>query len=140
MATNLHKSNSVSQKILVQHDIQKIVTLFATIQNIHIKGVVGVYGGEGAPKEWVTVEDIVRALPRPKLKKPEIRNFCEYQAKRGNLEKRVGKDKFVRQAEAEYRVSREGLKILAVFQGDEFQNIRNMYGWSRQMAKSDESS
>ena len=29
---------------MVQHDIQKIVTLFATIQNIHIKGVVGVYG------------------------------------------------------------------------------------------------
>ena len=140
MATNLHKSNSVSQKILVQHDIQKIVTLFATIQNIHIKGVVGVYGEEGAAKEWVTVEDIVRAMPRPKLKKPEIRDFCEYQAERGNLEKRVGKDKFVRQAEAEYKGSREGLKILAVFQGEEFQNIRNMYGWSRHTAKSDESS
>ena len=49
-------------------------------------------------------------MPRPKLKKPEIRDFCEYQAERGNLEKRVGKDKFVRQAEAEYKVSREGLK------------------------------
>ena len=79
-------------------------------------------------------------MPRPKLNKPEIRNFCEYQAERGNLEKRVGKDKFVRQAEAEYKVSREGLKILAVFQGEEFQNIRSLYGWSRQMAKSDESS
>ena len=65
-----------------------------------------------------------RNMPRPKLKKPEIRDFCEYQAKRGNLEKRVGKEKFVRQAEAEYKVSREGLKILAVFQGEEFQNIR----------------
>ena len=125
---------------MVRQDIHTIEVLFATIQGIHIKGVVGVYGEEGSPKEWVTVEDIVRKMPRPKLKKPEIRHFCEYQAKRGNLEKRVGKDKFVRQAEAEYKVSREGLKILAVFQGDEFQNIRNMYGWSRQMAKSDESS
>ena len=75
-----------------------------------------------------------------KLKKPEIRDFCEFQTKRGNLEKRVGKDKFVRQAEAEYKVSREGLKILAVFQGEEFQNIRSMYGWNRSMAKPDKSS
>ena len=125
---------------MVRQDIHTIEVLFSTIQSIHIKGVVGVYGEEGAPKEWVTVEDIVRAMPRPKLKKPEIRDFCEYQAERGNLEKRVGKDKFVRQAEAEYQVSRGGLKIIAVFQGEEFQNIRNMYGWSRQMAKSDESS
>ena len=125
---------------MVRQDIHTIEVLFSTIQSIHIKGVVGVYGEEGAPKEWVTQEDIVRNMPRPKLKKPEIRDFCEYQAKRGWLEKRVGKEKFVRQAEAEYKVSREGLKILAVFQGEEFQNIRNMYGWSRQMAKSDESS
>ena len=125
---------------MVQHDIHRISILFTTIQSINIKGVAGIYGEEGAPKEWVTVEDIVRAMPRPKLKKPEIRDFCEYQAERGNLEKRVGKDKFVRQAEAEYKVSREGLKILAVFQGEEFQSIRDMYGWSRQMAKSDESS
>ena len=122
---------------MVRQDIHTIEILFATIKGIHIKGVIGVYGEEGAPKEWVTVEDIVRAMPRPKLKKPEIRNFCEYQAERGNLEKRVGKDKFVRQAEAEYKVSREGLKILAVFQGEEeiVQNIRNMYGWSRHTAK-----
>jgi len=125
---------------LVQHDIQKIVTLFATIQNIHIKGVVGVYGEEGAAKEWVTVEDIVRAMPRPKLKKPEIRDFCEYQAERGNLEKRVGKDKFVRQAQAEYKVSRKGLGVLAVFKGDSFQDVRSMFGWNRSMAKPDESS
>ena len=125
---------------MVRQDIHTIEVLFSTIQSIHIKGVVGVYGEEGAPKEWVTQEDIVRNMPRPKLKKPEIRDFCEYQARRGNLEKRVGKEKFVRQAEAEYKVSREGLKILAVFQGEEFQNIRNMYGWSRQMAKSNESS
>ena len=122
---------------MVRQDIHTIEVLFSTIQSIHIKGVVGVYGEEGAPKEWVTVEDIVRAMPRPKLKKPEIRDFCEYQAERGNLEKRVGKDKFVRQAEAEYKVSREGLKILAVFQGEEeiVQNIRKMYGWSRHTAK-----
>ena len=125
---------------MVRQDIHTIEVLFSTIQSIHIKGVVGVYGEEGAPKEWVTVEDIVRGMPRPKLKKPEIRDFCEFQTKRGNLEKRVGKDKFVRQAGAEYQVSRGGLKILAVFQGEEFQNIRNMYGWSRQMAKSNESS
>ena len=125
---------------MVRQDIHTIEVLFSTIQSIHIKGVVGVYGEEGAPKEWVTQEDIVRNMPRPKLKKPEIRDFCEYQAKRGNLEKRVGKEKFVRQAEAEYKVSREGLKILAVFQGEEFQNIRSMYSWSRQMTKSDESS
>ena len=117
---------------MVRQDIHTIEILFATIKGIHIKGVVGVYGDEGAPKEWITVEDIVRAMPRPKLKKPEIRNFCEYQAKRGNLEKRVGKDKFVRQAEAEYKVSREGLKLIAIFQGGE---IRDMYGWSRQMTK-----
>ena len=125
---------------MVRRDIHTIEVLFATIQSIHIKGVIGVYGEEGAPKEWVTVADINRNLPRPKLNKSEIRNFCEYQAKRGNLEKRVGKDRFVRQAEAEYKVSREGLKILAIFQGEEFQSIRDMYGWSRQRAKSDESS
>ena len=120
---------------MVRQDIHTIEVLFATIQGIHIKGVVGVYGEEGAPKEWVTVEDIVRAMPRPKLKKPEIRDFCEYQAERGNLEKRVGKDKFVRQAVAEYKVSREGLKLIAVFQGNDLKNIRDMYGWSRQMTK-----
>ena len=125
---------------MVRQDIHTIEILFATIKGIHIKGVVGIYGEEGAPKEWVTVEDIVRGMPRPKLRQSVIRDFCEFQTKIGNLEKRVGKDKFVRQAEAEYKVSREGLKILAVFQGDEFQNIRNMYGWSRQMAKSNESS
>ena len=120
---------------MVRQDIHTIEILFATIQGIHIKGVIGVYGEEGAPKEWVTVEDMVRHMPRPKLKKPEIRNFCEYQAERGNLEKRVGKDKFVRQAVAEYKVSREGLKLIAVFQGNDLKNIRDMYGWSRQMTK-----
>jgi hypothetical protein len=100
-----------------------------------MKGVIGQYGEEGAKKDWVTVEDILRAMPRPKLNKPEIRDFCEYQAERGNLGKQVGKDKFVRQAEAEYQVSREGLKLLVVFQSDELKNIRNMYGWSRQLAK-----
>ena len=112
-----------------------------TIQNIHIKGVIGPYGEAEPQKEWVTVEDILRNMPRPKLKKPEIRDFCEYQTERGNLEKRVGKDKFVRQAGAEYKVSIEGLKLLAVFRGDEFKNIRDMYSWSRQMIKkSDEDS
>ena len=125
---------------MVRQDIHTIEVLFSTIQSIHIKGVVGVYGEEGAPKEWVTVEDIVRAMPRPKLKKPEIRDFCEYQAERGNLEKRVGKDKFVRQAQAEYKVSRKGLGVLAVFKGDSFQDVRSMYGWNRSMAKPDESS
>ena len=120
---------------MVRQDNDTIEVLFVTIQSIHIKGVVGQYGEEGAKKEWVTVEDILRGMPRPKLKKPEIRDFCEYQAKLGNLEKRVGKDKFVRQAEAEYRVSREGLKLLAAFRGDELKNIRDMYGWSRQMTK-----
>ena len=120
---------------MVRQDNDTIEVLFVTIQSIHIKGVVGQYGEEGAKKEWVTVEDILRGMPRPKLKKPEIRDFCEYQAKLGNLEKRVGKDKFVRQAEAEYRVSREGLKLIAVFQGNDLKNIRDMYGWSRQMTK-----
>jgi hypothetical protein len=100
-----------------------------------MKGVIGQYGEEGASKDWVTVEDILRAMPRPKLNKPEIRDFCEYQAERGNLGKQVGKDKFVRQAEAEYKVSREGLKLIAVFQGNDLKNIRDMYGWSRQLAK-----
>ena len=126
---------------MVRQDNDTIEVLFVTIQSIHIKGVVGQYGEEGAKKEWVTVEDILRAMPRPKLNKPEIRNFCEYQAERGNLDKQVGKDKFVRQAEAEYKVSREGLKLLAAFQGDELKNIRDMYAWSRQLAKkSDEDS
>ena len=125
---------------MVRQDIHTIEVLFSTIQSIHIKGVVGVYGEEGAPKEWVTQEDIVRNMPRPKLKKPEIRDFCEYQAKRGNLEKRVGKDKFVRQAQAEYKVSRKGLGVLAVFKGDSFQDVRSMFGWSRSMAKPDKSS
>ena len=120
---------------MVRHDIHIIEILFATIQSIHVKGVIGPYGEEGASKEWITVEDILRGMPRPKLKKPEIRDFCEYQTKLGNLEKRVGKDKFVRQAGAEYKVSREGLKLIAVFQGNDLKNIRDMYGWSRQMTK-----
>ena len=120
---------------MVRPDIETIKVLFATIQSIHMKGVIGQYGEEGAKKDWVTVEDILRAMPRPKLNKPEIRDFCEYQAERGNLGKQIGKDKFVRQAEAEYQVSREGLKLLVVFQSDELKNIRNMYGWSRQLAK-----
>jgi len=120
---------------LVRSDIDTIQTLFQTIQSIHLKGVIGTYGEEGAKKEWVTVLDILRNMPRPKLKQPEIRNFCEYQVSRGNLDKQVGKDKHVRQAEAEYKMSKSGLIFLQIFQSHEFSQTRDMMSWSRQQAK-----
>ena len=83
---------------LVRSDIETIQILFSTIKSIHLKGVVGPYGEQGVVKDWVTVADIQRGMERPKLKQPEIRNFCEYQVKRGNLESRTGKDKFVTMA------------------------------------------
>jgi hypothetical protein len=116
-------------------DIDTIQTLFLTIQNIHLKGVIGTYGEAGAKKEWVTVTDILRNMPRPKLKQPEIRNFCEYQSSRGNLVKQIGKDTHVRQAEAEYKMSNNGLKILQIYHGDEFSQTRDMMSWSRQQTK-----
>ncbi len=121
---------------LVRSDIETIQILFSTIKSIHLKGVVGPYGEQGVVKDWVTVADIQRGMERPKLKQPEIRNFCEYQVKRGNLESRTGKDKFVTMADAEYRITQQGEQILATFKSDEFQKTRDMVSWSRQMAKS----
>ena len=120
---------------MVRSDIDTILTIFETIRSIHVKGVIGTYGEDGAKKEWVTVLDILRNMPRPKLKQPEIRNFCEYQVNRGNLDKQVGKDKHVRQADAEYKISKAGLTMLNIFQSQEFSQTRDMMSWSRQQAK-----
>ena len=112
---------------MVIPDLQQITRIFLLIQNIHLHGFIH----ENIPKEWVTVEDLYRKIERPKLPKDELRDFCEYQASLGNLEKRTGRDKEVRQASAEYKVSEKGLGILAVYNSTKFEDIKNMFTWSR---------
>ena len=120
---------------MVRQDNKTIEILFVTIQNIRIKGLVGEFSQEGVKKNWVTVEDIWRDMPRPQLNKPEIRDFCEFQVKLGNLEKREGKKTGVRQAEAEYKLSQQGETVLLAYGSVNFANIRNMFEWHRSMAK-----
>jgi len=60
------------------------------------------------------------------LKKP-----LEYNKIVINVPTGLLKDKEVRQASAEYKVSQQGLRTLAVFNSTEFQDIKNMITWSR---------
>jgi len=96
---------------VVKSDIQQVLDLFSVMQNIQMHGVVG----EDVPLEWVSVEQIYREMPHPKMTKDKLRYFCEYQYDIGNLEKRTGKEKDTRQAKAEYSVSIEGKNSLEKF-------------------------
>jgi len=91
--------------------------------------------GENSPLEWVNLEQIYREMPSPKLTKDELRDFLEYQTELDNLEKRTGKDKDTRQAKAEYKVSRQGLKTIAIYFDPTFQNVKNMITWRRTISK-----
>ena len=95
------------------------------MQNIQRHGVIG----DNMPLEWVSVEQIYREMPHPKLPKDKLRDFCEYQCTVGNLEKRTGKDKDTRQAKAEYTVSEQGKKTIALYHESIFQPIRDMISW-----------
>lgn len=110
---------------MVKSDIQQVLDLFSVMQNIQMHGVVG----EDAPLDWVSVEQIYREMPRPKMTKDKLRGFCEYQTEQGNLEKRTGKDKETRQAKAEYKVSKQGQKTIATYFDPEFRNIKNLFSW-----------
>ena len=89
--------------------------------------------GEDVPLEWVSVEQVYREMPNPKMTKDKLRYFCEYQYDLGNLEKRTGKEKETRQAKAEYRVSIGGQRTLAAYSSPEFQNIKNMISWTHKI-------
>lgn len=113
--------------LLAKPDIQRIFDLFAVMQNIELHGVIG----DNVPLEWVNVEQIHREMPRPKLPKDQLRDFCEYQYEQGNLEKRTGKHQDIRQAKAEYKVSEQGKKTIAVFHDPIFQKVKNMLDWTQ---------
>jgi len=113
---------------LVISDIGQVLRLFELIQNIHLHGIIG----DNVPKEWVNQEDVHRAMPSPKLRKNEIRDFLDYQAELGNLEKNDKKGDFdVRQSKAEYKVSRLGHATISAYNSPEFQNVKNLIKWRR---------
>jgi len=116
---------------LVKSDIQQVLGLFSVMQNIHMHGIIG----DNFPLEWVSVEQIYREMPPPKMTKDKLRDFCEYQTEQGNLERRTGKDKEIRQAKAEYRVSQQGKRTIAVFFDPTFANVKNMITWRHKTSK-----
>lgn len=118
-------SDQLVQISVVKSNIDQVLNLFSVMQNIQMHGVVG----EDAPLEWVSVEQIYREMPRPKITKDKLRDFCEYQTKIENLKKRTGKDKETRQAKAEYKVSEQGQKTIATYFDPEFRNVKNMFSW-----------
>jgi len=114
---------------LVKTNIERVLDLFAVIQNIEQHGTLG----DDIPLEWVSVEQIYRSMPSPKLPKDQLRDFCEYQSEQGMLEKRTGKEKETRQAKAEYKVSRDGLHYIEMYHNwndPHFQKIKNLTSWT----------
>lgn len=118
-------SDQLVQVCVVKSDIDQVLNLFSVMQNIQMHGAIQ----ENTYREWVSVEQIYWAMPKPKLQKDKLRDFCEYQAEQGNLKKRTGRDKFTRQAKAEYKVSEQGLKTIASYHDPDFKNIKNMITW-----------
>ena len=116
---------------MVKSDIHQILELFSVMQNIQIHGIIG----DDLPLEWVSVEQIYKEMPRPKKPKDQLRDFCEYQAEQGFLDKRTGRHKDTRQAKAEYRVSDHGKRTIFAFSDSNFDNIRNMITWKPKTTK-----
>jgi len=121
-------SEQLVQVCVVKSDIDQILNLFSVMRNIQMHGTIG----DNIPLEWVSVEQIYRAMPKPKMTKDKLRDFVEYQTEQGNLEKRTGRHKDTRQAKAEYSVSIQGLKTIASFFDPNFQKIKNMIIWKPQ--------
>ena len=119
---------------MVKTNIERVLDLFALIQNIELHGVLG----ENVPLEWVSVEQIYRSMSSPKLPKDQLRDFVEFQTEQGMLDKRTGKEKETRQAKAEYSVSQEGKKYVEMYYNwddPHFQKIKNMTSWAPKSAK-----
>jgi hypothetical protein len=109
--------------------VERILDLFAVIQNIEQHGTLG----DDVPLEWVSVEQIYRTMPSPRLPKDQLRDFCEYQSEQGMLEKRTGKEKETRQAKAEYKVSFDGKRYIELYHNwtdPNFQKIKNLTTWT----------
>ena len=111
---------------MVIPDIQLVMHLFSVMQNIQKYGVIQ---DNPIPLEWVSVEQIYQGMPKPKKGKDVLRDFCEYQTKLGNLEKRTGRYKDTRQAKAEYTVSDQGKRTIALYFDPSFETIKNMITW-----------
>jgi len=120
----------------VKSDIQQIFDLFHVIKNVKLHGVIG----QDIPLDWVSVEKIYWAMPKPKMTKDKIRYFCEYQVQQGNLDKRTGKDKETRQAQAEYSLSEKGKRTIAAYDSTEFSEIKKMILWTHKNLKQDKRS
>ena len=111
--------------MVVKSDPQLVLRLFSIMQNIHRHGTIGL----DLPLEWVSVEQIYQTMPNPKKGKDFLRDFCESQTELGNLEKRTGRYKDTRQAKAEYTISEQGKKTIALFFDPSFEHIKNMITW-----------
>lgn len=114
---------------MVKTNVERILDLFAVIQNIEQHGTLG----DDVPLEWVSVEQIYRFMPSPRLPKDQLRDFCEYQSEQGMLEKRTGKEKETRQAKAEYKVSFDGKRYIELYHNwadPNFQKIKNLTTWT----------
>ena len=111
---------------MVKSNIQQVLDLFIVMQNIQLHGGIR----DDIPLDWVSVEQIYREMPHPKMTKDKIRDFCEYQTDLKNLDKRTGNEKDTRQAKAEYRVSEQGKRIIALYHDPSFSQIKNMISWT----------
>ena len=85
---------------------------------------------------WVNVNQIYDNMNNPKMQKPMIRDFCEQQVLKNNLEKQTGKDKFVRQAQAEYQMTEKGKRLLAIAKDDSTtSDLISMISWTQNQAR-----
>ena len=107
-----------------EYDGNEVIRLFTIIQNIPKKG-----RYSSAMCEQVSVTQIYDSMPPPKLEKDVIRSFCETQFTLGSLDKFTGKDKIVRQAEAEYAVNQKGRDLISLWLEPE-NTMRKMMEWS----------
>jgi len=111
---------------LAKPDIEKVLDLFAVVQNIHLHGTIN----DDIPIEWVNVEQIYFQMPKPKMPKDQLRNFCEYQVSLNNLEKGTKADKETRQSKEVYRISEIGKRVLYSYRSQEYKAIKDMISWN----------